>query len=433
MKKIFNINDIKSMNEFYQQQANRKLNFNEISGEVDAIISSIKEGKDSALLRHTNELDNNQLSQEDLKLDKNLLGKSIENVSKELLSSLNYAHDRILAYHKKLKPENLSYTDQIDVKIEQRWTPIESVGVYVPGGKAIYPSSVLMNVIPAQVAGVSRIVMVTPSMNGVLNSSILAAASICNVEEVYRIGGAQAIAALAYGTDKIDKVDMIVGPGNSYVAAAKKQVFGDVGIDMVAGPSEVMVVADADMDLEWVVEDLFAQAEHDDNAQSILVTKDIDFAKSVLERINQRLEDLDDGETLKNSWTRYGCIIICDTNEEIIKFINEQAPEHLQLCTLDARDLSEQVKNAGAIFVGKYTPEAAGDYVVGTNHVLPTMQTARFSSGLSVQTFMKRTSVVECDKSNFNEIAPSAITIAEQEGLTSHADSLRARLNRKDD
>ena len=433
MKKIFNINDIKSMNEFYQQQANRKLNFNEISGEVDAIISSIKEGKDSALLRHTNELDNNQLSQEDLKLDKNLLGKSIENISKELLSSLNYAHDRILAYHKKLKPENLSYTDQIDVKIEQRWTPIESVGVYVPGGKAIYPSSVLMNVIPAQVAGVSRIVMVTPSMNGVLNSSILAAASICNVEEVYRIGGAQAIAALAYGTDKIDKVDMIVGPGNSYVAAAKKQVFGDVGIDMVAGPSEVMVVADADMDLEWVVEDLFAQAEHDDNAQSILVTKDIDFAKSVLERINQRLEDLDDSETLKNSWARYGCIIICDTNEEIIKFINELAPEHLQLCTSDARDLSEQVKNAGAIFVGKYTPEAAGDYVVGTNHVLPTMQTARFSSGLSVQTFMKRTSVVECDKSNFNEIAPSAITIAEQEGLTSHADSLRARLNRKDD
>ena len=432
MKKIFNINDIKSMNEFYQLQANRKLNFNEISGVVDAIISSIKEGKDSALLRHTNELDNNQLSQEDLKLNKNLLGKSIENISKELLSSLNYAHDRILAYHKKLKPENLSYTDQIDVKIEQRWTPIESVGVYVPGGKAIYPSSVLMNVIPAQVAGVSRIVMVTPSMNGVLNSSILAAASICNVEEVYRIGGAQAIAALAYGTDKIDKVDMIVGPGNSYVAAAKKQVFGDVGIDMVAGPSEVMVVADADMDLEWVVEDLFAQAEHDDNAQSILVTKDIDFAKSVLERINQRLEDLD-GETLKNSWTRYGCIIICDTNEEIIKFINELAPEHLQLCTSDARDLSEQVKNAGAIFVGKYTPEAAGDYVVGTNHVLPTMQTARFSSGLSVQTFMKRTSVVECDKSNFNEIAPSAITIAEQEGLTSHADSLRARLNRKDD
>ena len=338
-----------------------------------------------------------------------------------------------LAYHKKLKPENLSYTDQIDIKIEQRWTPVESVGVYVPGGKAIYPSSVLMNVIPALVAGVRRIVMVTPSMNGILNNSILAAASICNVEEVYRIGGAQAIAALAYGTDQIDKVDMIVGPGNSYVAAAKKQVFGDVGIDMVAGPSEVMVVADADMDLEWVVEDLFAQAEHDDNAQSILVTKDIGFAKRVLERINQRLEDLDDGVTLKNSWTRYGCIIICDTNEEIIKFINELAPEHLQLCTPDARDLSEQVKNAGAIFVGKYTPEAVGDYVVGTNHVLPTMQTARFSSGLSVQTFMKRTSVVECGKSNFNEIAPSAITIAEQEGLKSHADSLRARLNRKDD
>ena len=187
------------------------------------------------------------------------------------------------------------------------------------------------------------------------------------------------------------------------------------------------------MDLEWVVEDLFAQAEHDDNAQSILVTKDIGFAKRVLERINQRLEDLDDGVTLKNSWTRYGCIIICDTNEEIIKFINELAPEHLQLCTPDARDLSKQVKNAGAIFVGKYTPEAVGDYVVGTNHVLPTMQTARFSSGLSVQTFMKRTSVVECGKSNFNEIAPSAITIAEQEGLKSHADSLRARLNRKDD
>mgnify|MGYP006249699615 FL=1 len=246
MKKIFNINDVKSMNEFYQQQAKRKLNFNEISGEVDAIISSIRKDKDSALLNYTNEFDNNQLSQEDLKLDKNILSKSTENISRELLSSLKFAHDRILAYHEKLKPENLSYTDQIDIKIEQRWTPVESVGVYVPGGKAIYPSSVLMNVIPALVAGVRRIVMVTPSMNGVLNNSILAAASICNVEEVYRIGGAQAIAALTYGTDQIDKVDMIVGPGNSYVAAAKKQVFGDVGIDMVAGPSEVMVVADSD-------------------------------------------------------------------------------------------------------------------------------------------------------------------------------------------
>ncbi len=421
------------MNEFYQLQARRKLNFNEISGEVETIISSIKKDRDSGLLRYTNEFDNNQLSLEDLRLDKSLLIKSTKNISEELLSSLKYAHDRIFEYHKRLKPENLSYVDQIDIKIEQRWTPIESVGVYVPGGKAVYPSSVLMNVIPAVVAGVNRIVMVTPSMHGVLNDSILAAASICNVEEVYRIGGAQAIAALAYGTDQIEKVDMIVGPGNSYVAAAKKQVFGDVGIDMVAGPSEVMVVADADIDFKWVVEDLFAQAEHDDNAQSILVTKDVNFAEKVLEEVNRRLENLEDGVTCKNSWVRYGSIIICETNEEIIKFINELAPEHLQLCTSDAHNLSKQVNNAGAIFLGKYTPEAVGDYVVGTNHVLPTMQTARFSSGLSVQTFMKRTSVVQCDKSNFNEIAPSAITIAEQEGLTSHARSLRVRLNRKDD
>lgn len=431
MKKIFNINDVKSMNEFHQQQAKRKLNFNEISGEVDAIISSIRKDKDSALLSYTNEFDNNQLSQEDLKLDKNILSKSTENISRELLSSLKFAHDRILAYHKKLKPENLSYTDQIDIKIEQRWTPVESVGVYVPGGKAIYPSSVLMNVIPALVAGVRRIVMVTPSMNGVLNNSILAAASICNVEEVYRIGGAQAIAALTYGTDQIDKVDMIVGPGNSYVAAAKKQVFGDVGIDSIAGPSEIMVIADKDSNPEWVAVDLLSQAEHDEDARPILVSDNLEFINSVNKHIQKHLKKLTRKKIATLSLKNNGIAIKIPKISISYKIANLIAPEHLQIISKNSKELTKKINNAGAIFVGSYTPESFGDYVAGPSHVLPTSGNARFESGLSVLDFFKRSSYIEASKESLSSVVSVINNLAEIEGLTAHALSANIRFQKR--
>ncbi|MDG2187988.1 MAG: histidinol dehydrogenase [Hyphomicrobiales bacterium] len=431
MSKIFNIKDLQSMKRFYELQRERSDSFSGVSKDVIEIISKIKDKGDDALIEYTNRFDQNNLILQDLRVDNSIIRNSIKNISEDLLEALLFSYERIHDYHKELKPSDKSYVDKIKTKIDLKWSPIDSVGIYVPGGKAIYPSSVLMNVIPAIVAGVKRIVMVTPSINGALNESILAAADICKVDEIYRIGGAQAIAALAYGTSLIKKVDMIVGPGNSYVAAAKKHVFGDVGIDMVAGPSEVVVVADADIDPDWVIEDLFAQAEHDNNAQSILITRDIEFASIIERKINDRLSKMKELNTLKNSWERYGSIILCDNIEEISNLINDIAPEHLQLCISNANELLKSIKNAGAIFIGKYTPEAIGDYVAGSNHVLPTLQTAKFSSGLSVLNFMKRTSIIECNKDNFNQIAPSAITIAEEEGLISHARSLRVRLDSK--
>ena len=430
MSKIFNIKDQKSMKRFDELQLQRSNNFDAVSNDVIEIISKIRDHGDDALIEYTNRFDKNKLILDDLLICKNIIDQSINNIDEDLSNALRFSYKRIYDYHKHIKPENKFYVDEIGTKIDLVWNPIESVGIYVPGGKAIYPSSVLMNAIPAIVAGAKRIVMVTPSINGTPNESILAAASICNVNEVYQIGGAQAIAALAYGTSSIRKVDMIVGPGNSYVAAAKKNVFGDVGVDMVAGPSEVLVVADSTVDSDWVIEDLFAQAEHDDNAQSILVTKDIEFANIIEQKINQRLSQIEENSTLKNSWNSYGSIILCENNKEITDFINYIAPEHLQLCTLDANDLVKSISNAGAIFIGEYTPEAIGDYVAGSNHVLPTLQTAKFSSGLSVLNFMKKTSIIECDKDNFQKIAPSAISIAEEEGLMSHARSLKLRLNK---
>tara|TARA_E500000178_G_scaffold133296_2_gene133309 strand:+ start:14756 stop:16060 length:1305 start_codon:yes stop_codon:yes gene_type:complete len=431
MNKIYHYDDKDSMEQFFELNKKRQSNFNDVVKDVNYIINLVKENGDAALLEFTNKFDKNELNQNDLLIPKKMIEDSYKNISSDLRNALDFAYKRIFNYHKKLKPADIKYKDNVDTKIDLKWTPIQSVGLYVPGGKAIYPSSVLMNAIPAIVAGVDRIVMVTPSINGTINEPILAAAHICGIKEIYRIGGAQAIAALAYGTSLIQKVDMIVGPGNSYVAGAKKQVFGDVGIDMVAGPSEVVVVAEEDMELDWVIEDLFAQAEHDDNAQSILITKDIKFASKIIDEIKNRLSYFDDNSTLKKSWNQYGSIIVCRSNTDISELINYIAPEHLELCSDYASDLIPNIKNAGAIFIGKYTPEALGDYVVGTNHVLPTLQSARFSSGLSVQNFMKKTSIIECSEATLNELAPSAIIIAEHEGLLSHANSLRRRLDRK--
>jgi histidinol dehydrogenase len=431
MNKIYYYDDKDSMEQFFELNKKRQSNFDDVGKDVINIINSIKENGDTALIEFTNKFDKNELNLNDLLIPQEIIEDSYKNITPELKKSLEFAYKRILNYHKKLKPSDVKYKDNIDTKIDSKWTPIQSVGLYVPGGKALYPSSVLMNAVPAIVAGVDRIVMVTPSINGTINEPILAAAYICGIKEIYRIGGAQAIAALAYGTSLIKKVDMIVGPGNSYVAGAKKQVFGDVGIDMVAGPSEVVVVAEEDMDLDWVIEDLFAQAEHDDNAQSILITKDIKFASKINDEINNRLSNFDNNSTLKKSWNKYGSIIICKSNTDISELINYLAPEHLELCSDYASDLVPQIRNAGAIFIGKFTPEALGDYVVGTNHVLPTLQSARFSSGLSVHNFMKKTSIIECSEVTFNELAESAIIIAEHEGLSSHANSLRARLNKK--
>jgi len=431
MNKIYYYDNKDSMEQFFELNKKRQSNFDDVAKDVINIINSIKVNGDKALVKFTNKFDKNELNQNDLLIPQGIIEDSYKNISSELKKSLEFAYKRILNYHKKLKPSDIKYKDNIDTKIDLKWTPIQSVGLYVPGGKALYPSSVLMNAVPAIVAGVDRIVMVTPSINGTINEPILAAAYICGIKEIYQIGGAQAIAALAYGTSMIKKVDMIVGPGNSYVAGAKKQVFGDVGIDMVAGPSEVVVVAEEDMDLDWVIEDLFAQAEHDDNAQSILITKNNKFASKINDEINNRLSNFDDNSILKKSWNKYGSIIICKSNNDISELINYLAPEHLELCSDYASDLIPRIRNAGVIFIGKFTPEALGDYVVGTNHVLPTLQSARFSSGLSVQNFMKKTSIIECSEGTFDELAQSAITIAEYEGLTSHANSLRTRLNRK--
>tara|TARA_Y100000590_G_scaffold364139_1_gene422327 strand:+ start:82015 stop:83313 length:1299 start_codon:yes stop_codon:yes gene_type:complete len=428
MTRIFNIKNTKSMSQFFDLQKERGASFSDVSNTVASIINNIKERGDTALIEYTNTYDQNNLKIDNLKIELNQYEDLLKDCDKELYDALVFAHKRIYDYHKQLLPKNSIYKDNIDTDIELRWNAIDSVGIYVPGGRAIYPSSVLMNAIPAIVAGVKRIVMASPSINGVANQAIIIAAKICGINEFYQIGGAQAIASLAYGTNTIDKVDMIVGPGNSYVAAAKKQVFGDVGIDMLAGPSEVVIVADSSIKSDWVIEDLFAQAEHDINAQSILITKDHNFASEVEIKINQRINKIDNDSIMKKSWKKFGCIIICDDDSEIINLVNEIAPEHLQLCTKNAKYLSNHISNAGAIFIGEYTPEAIGDYVVGTNHVLPTLRTAKFSSGLSVIDFMKRTSIVSCNKNNFNKIAPEAIKIADAEGLVAHAKSLKVRL-----
>ena len=352
-------------------------------------------------------------------------------VMRRALDALKLARDRIESYHRRQLPKDERYTDALGVELGYRWTAVAAAGLYVPGGSAAYPSSVLMNAVPAKVAGVPRLVMVVPTPDGELNPLVLAAAKLAGVDEIYRIGGAQAIAALAYGTATIKPVDKIVGPGNAYVAAAKRLVFGKVGIDMVAGPSEVLIVADRDANPDWIAADLLAQAEHDASAQSILVTDNAPLAANVETAVAAQLKTLPRAAIAGASWKDFGAVILVRNLDEALPLIDAIAPEHLEIITTDAEAFAEKIRNTGAIFLGAHTPEAIGDYVAGSNHVLPTARSARFSSGLGVFDFMKRTSILKCGPDQLGALGPAAIALAEAEGLDAHARSVAIRINRR--
>ena len=393
------------------------------------IIKKVRKNGDKALIKLTKKFDGLDLTTKDLVVDLNEIDEATSKISPDEYDSLRFAADRITSFHLRQMPENFEYVDDAGIKMGMSWSPIDSVGLYVPGGTASYPSSVLMNAIPARVAGVPRRVIVVPQTRNVINPLVLVAARLSGVEEIYRVGGAQAIAALAYGTETITSVDKIVGPGNSFVAAAKKLVYGAVGIDSIAGPSEILIVADSMNDPKWIAYDLLAQAEHDQLARSILITDNENFAEKVLTSVENILSSLQRSEIARASWENQGAVIIVDSLAEVPELVDLIAPEHLELAVEKPERMMRQIKHAGAIFLGCYTPEAIGDYVAGPNHVLPTDRTARFSSGLSVFDFIKRTTFVKCDLQGLKKIGPPAITLAQAEGLPAHAESIKVRLN----
>jgi histidinol dehydrogenase len=405
----------------------------ELAADVDdavaAIIAAVRARGDAALIELTARFDRLKLTPAQLRVTPAEIGAAAAQCNAKALAALRLAHQRIAAYHEKQLPGDLDYRDAAGVRLGSRWRPIAAVGLYVPGGTASYPSSVLMNAVPAQVAGVPRIVMVVPSPDGALNPLVLAAAEIAGVSEIYRIGGAQAVAALAYGTATIAPVDKIMGPGNAYVAAAKRRVFGTVGIDMIAGPSEILVVADRDNDPAWIAADLLSQAEHDSAAQSILITDDKAFVARVGAAVEAQLARLPRQKIARESWEKHGAMILVPDLAAALPLIDAIAAEHLELAITEPDALAKQIRNAGAIFLGRHTPEAVGDYIAGPNHVLPTARSARFSSGLGVLDFMKRTSLLGCDAASLRAIGPAAITLAEAEGLDAHARSIAIRLN----
>ena len=407
----------------------------EASADVEAaartIVDDVARRGDAALLEATAKFDRLTLDASGLRVTAAEIEAAVKACDAATLDALKLARDRIETYHRRQLPKDERFTDPLGVELGWRYTAIESVGLYVPGGTAAYPSSVLMNAIPASVAGVERLVMVVPTPDGVVNPLVLAAARTAGVTEIYRVGGAQAIAALAYGTETIKPVDKIVGPGNAYVAAAKRQVFGAVGIDMIAGPSEILVVADNANDADWIAADLLSQAEHDTAAQSILITDDAAFADAVSAAVDTALETLPRAEIAGQSWRDFGAIIVVEDMSDAVPLINRLAPEHLELAVADPDALAAQVRNAGAIFLGRYAPEALGDYLAGPNHVLPTARSARFSSGLGVIDFMKRSSLIAADADSLGAVAPAAIRLAEAEGLDAHARSLSIRLNKR--
>ena len=396
---------------------------------VSKIICDVRKNSDNALLRLTNKLDKSNFKKiKDLIVKDSEFEKCFQDLSSSTKFSLNKAISRIKSYHKKQMPKNIMYKDKEGVVLGGIWNPMESVGLYVPGGKAAYPSSLIMNAVPAIVAGVERIVVTVPAVNGETNSLVLACCKLLGIKEVYKIGGAQAISALALGTKTIKKVDKIFGPGNAYVASAKKQFFGTVGIDMIAGPSEVLVVADSKNNPDHIAIDLLAQAEHDELAQSILITDDKNFSDKVIKSINNFLENLERRKIARSSWNNFGAVIICDDLNKSVELINKIAPEHLEIAVEKPKKFLKKIRNAGAIFLGRFTPEAVGDYVAGPNHVLPTDRTARFSSGLNLLDYLKRSSVVECNKRNLSRIGKDAINLAYEEGLQAHALSIECRI-----
>ena len=429
MVKILRENNQNFQENFKKILIKREMIDSSVDQVVENIIKKIKDDSDSGLLKLTQKYDNFKVSDvNQLFVRSEEIEKSKKMVDPKVLSSLKSAIKRIKDYHKRQIPKNDIFRDKHGILLGGLWNPIESVGLYVPGGTAAYPSSLIMNAVPAIVAGVRRIVITVPAINGILNPVILACASLLGIKEIYKIGGAQAVAALAIGTKKIKKVDKIVGPGNAYVATAKKKLFGIVGIDMIAGPSEILIIADKNNNPEHIAIDLLSQAEHDKLAQSILITDNENFANEVIDEIKILLKKLDRKEIASESWNNYGVVIISKSIQSSIPLANEIAPEHLELAIDNSTKYLDKIKNAGAVFLGKYTPEAIGDYVAGPNHVLPTDRTAKFSSGLNVLDFFKRTSIVSCNSENLKKIGKDAIILANQEGLQAHALSIECRI-----
>jgi histidinol dehydrogenase len=405
----------------------------EVSADIDAaaraIVDDVVKHGDAALIAATKKFDRLDVAATGLRITPAEIEAAVKSCDAATLDALKFARDRIEVFHQRQLPKDERFTDAAGVELGWRWSAIEAVGLYVPGGTAAYPSSVLMNAVPAKVAGVGRVVMVVPSPDGKLNPLVLAAAQLGGVSEIYRVGGAQAIAALAYGTATIMPVAKIVGPGNAYVAAAKRLVFGKVGIDMIAGPSEVLVIADRTANPDWIAADLLAQAEHDANAQSILITDDATLANDVERAVEAQLTTLPRAAIARASWNDFGAIIVVKSLDESVALADAIAAEHLEIITADPEALSARIRNAGAIFLGSHTPEAIGDYVGGSNHVLPTARSARFSSGLGVLDFMKRTSILKCGPDQLRALGPAAMTLGKAEGLDAHARSVGLRLN----
>jgi len=398
---------------------------------VRGIVAEVMARGDRALFELTAKFDRIDLAKIGLRVPAAEIDAAEKSCNGGALAALKLARERIEAYHWRQRPRDERFTDALGVEMGSRWTAIEAVGLYVPGGTAAYPSSVLMNAVPAKVAGCARLVMVVPTPDGKLEPLVLAAAKLAGVDEIYRIGGAQAVAALAYGTETIAPVAKIVGPGNAYVAAAKRLVFGQVGIDMIAGPSEVLILADKTGNPDWIAADLLAQAEHDASAQSILITEDAALAGEVEKALDSQLKLLPRANVAGAAWRDFGAIIIVRKLDDAIALVDRLAPEHLEIAAADAENLAAHIRNAGAIFIGAHTPEAIGDYVAGSNHVLPTARSARFSSGLSVLDFMKRTSLLKCGPEQLRALGPAAIALGEAEGLAAHARSVAIRLNQK--
>ena len=429
MARRFHTSDAGFEQQFVELLQGKRESAVDVQDDVRAIIAAVIERGDAALAEYSLRFDHCDLGEKGLAIRASEVDVAMSKVPEDTLAALRLARDRIRAHHQRQYPQDDRYVDAIGVELGTRWNALDSVGLYVPGGTASYPSSVLMNAVPAKVAGVERIVMVVPTPKGEINPLVLAAARLAEIDEIYRVGGAQAIAALAYGTETISPVAKIVGPGNAYVAAAKRQVFGTVGIDMIAGPSEILVLADSQNNPDWIAADLLAQAEHDVAAQSILITDDAAFADAVSQAVIRQLTTLPRSDIASASWRDFGAIIIVDRLADALPLINRIAPEHLELAVDDPENLIDAVRNAGAIFLGRHTPEAIGDYVGGSNHVLPTARSARFSSGLSVLDYMKRTSLLRCGPEQLRAIGPAAIALAESEGLDAHGRSVAIRMN----
>jgi len=401
----------------------------DVEAAVRAIIADVAARGDRALKDYTLKFDRVDLDRIGLRVTAEEIATAQKASGRDALAALEFARDRIEVYHRRQLPQDDRFIDTLGVELGSRWTAIDAVGLYVPGGTAAYPSSVLMNAVPAKVAGVPRIAMVVPAPDGKLSPLVLAAAKLAGVDEIFRLGGAQAIAALSYGTETIAPVAKIVGPGNAYVAAAKRMVFGKVGIDMIAGPSEVLIVADKNGNPDWIAADLLAQAEHDESAQAILMTDDAALTDAVERAVAGQLAQLPRGKVAAASWRDFGATILVRNLDEAVPLIDAIAPEHLELETENADQLAQRIRNAGAIFIGAHTPEAIGDYVAGSNHVLPTARSARFSSGLGVLDFMKRTSILKCGPDQLRALGAAAVTLGTAEGLDAHARSVTIRLN----